>query len=213
MVRKFRDPGSGLSHLIGAVLSVIGLVVLLITTIPQGDVWKIASFAVFGASLILLYTTSAVYHIINASEKIIAFLRKLDHSMIYVLIAGTYTPICLTLLRGQTGYILLSLIWGLALAGILLQTLLIKVPRFVYTAIYIFMGWLVIFAFSPLLASTSWRAVSWLLAGGILYTLGAYIYARKKPNFIPGWLGFHELFHIFVILGSISHFIFVFKYC
>lgn len=213
MVRNFRDPGSGLSHLIGAILAIVGLVVMLIAVIPEGDIWQIISFSVFGMSLVLLYTTSAIYHISNGSKEKIARLRRLDHSMIYVLIAGTYTPICLTLLKGKTGYILLALIWALAILGIVLQTVLIRVPRFVYTFIYIVMGWLVVLAFSPLVKASSLEAIRWLISGGILYSLGAVIYARKKPNFIKDWLGFHEIFHIFVILGSLSHFIFIFKYC
>ncbi|MDD2431773.1 MAG: hemolysin III family protein [Firmicutes bacterium] len=213
MVSKFREPGNGLTHLVGAILSVVGLVFLLINAIPNRDPFQIISFSVFGISLILLYSTSATYHIVNASEKTVAFLRKLDHSMIYVLIAGTYTPICLTLLRGQTGYVLLSLIWAIAISGIVLQTFLIKVPRIVYTLTYIIMGWLAVFAFSPLLNAISLRALSWLIGGGVLYTIGALIYAIKRPNFIKKWLGFHEIFHIFVILGSISHFIFIFRYC
>ncbi|MDD4263197.1 MAG: hemolysin III family protein [Firmicutes bacterium] len=213
MVSKFREPGNGLTHLVGAILSVVGLVFLLINAIPNRDPLQIISFSVFGISLILLYSTSATYHIVNASEKTVAFLRKLDHSMIYVLIAGTYTPICLTLLRGQTGYVLLSLIWAIAISGIVLQTFLIKVPRIVYTLTYIIMGWLAVFAFSPLLNAISLRALSWLIGGGVLYTIGALIYAIKRPNFIKKWLGFHEIFHIFVILGSISHFIFIFRYC
>ncbi len=213
MVSNFRDPGSGLSHLMGAILAIIGLVVMLITVIPEGNIWQIISFSVFGVSLILLYTTSAIYHISNGSKEIIARLRRLDHSMIFVLIAGTYTPICLTLLRGKIGYLLLTLIWALALVGIVLQTILIRVPRFVYTLIYIVMGWLVVLAFSPLVEASSLKAIRWLILGGVFYSLGALIYARKKPNFIKDWLGFHEIFHIFVILGSLSHFIFIFKYC
>lgn len=209
MIKNFRDPGSALSHLIGAILSVIGLIVMLVYVIPQGDLWQIISFTVFGVSLILLYTTSTIYHISNGSEETIKRLRKLDHSMIYVLIAGTYTPICLTLLRGKTGFIMLGLIWFLAILGIVLQTLIIRVPRFVYTLIYIFMGWFVVFAFSPLLAASSWQAVKWLLLGGIMYTVGAYIYARKKPNFIEDWLDFYESFHLFVMLGNLFHFFYL----
>lgn len=213
MLSKFREPGNGLTHLIGAVLSVIGLVVLVARALPAGDPLQIFSFVVFGLSLILLYSTSATYHIINASKKTIAFFRKLDHGMIYVLIAGTYTPICLMLLRGPVGYTLLSLIWAIAICGIFLQTFLIKVPRWVYTLTYVLMGWLAVFALSPLVKATSLGSITLLLLGGVLYTIGAVIYATKKPNFFKGLVGFHEIFHVFVVLGSISHFMFIFLYC
>ncbi|HOL13445.1 MAG TPA: hemolysin III family protein [Bacillota bacterium] len=213
MLSKFREPGNGLTHLIGAVLSVIGLVVLVARALPVGDPLQIFSFVVFGLSLILLYSTSATYHIINASKKTIAFFRKLDHGMIYVLIAGTYTPICLMLLRGPVGYTLLSLIWAIAICGIFLQTFLIKVPRWVYTLTYVLMGWLAVFALSPLVKATSLGSITLLLLGGVLYTIGAVIYATKKPNFFKDLVGFHEIFHVFVVLGSISHFMFIFLYC
>ncbi|HOA91406.1 MAG: PAQR family membrane homeostasis protein TrhA [Bacillota bacterium] len=213
MLSKFREPGNGLTHLIGAVLSVIGLVVLVARALPAGDPLQIFSFVVFGLSLILLYSTSATYHIINASKKTIAFFRKLDHGMIYVLIAGTYTPICLMLLRGPVGYTLLSLIWAIAICGIFLQTFLIKVPRWVYTLTYVLMGWLAVFALSPLVKATSLGSITLLLLGGVLYTIGAVIYATKKPNFFKDLVGFHEIFHVFVVLGSISHFMFIFLYC
>lgn len=213
MLSKFREPGNGLTHLIGAVLSVIGLVVLVARALPAGDPLQIFSFVVFGLSLILLYSTSATYHIINASKKTIAFFRKLDHGMIYVLIAGTYTPICLMLLRGPVGYTLLSLIWAIAICGIFLQTFLIKVPRWVYTLTFVLMGWLAVFALSPLVKATSLGSITLLLLGGVLYTIGAVIYATKKPNFFKDLVGFHEIFHVFVVLGSISHFMFIFLYC
>lgn len=213
MLSKFREPGNGLTHLIGAVLSVIGLVVLVARALPAGDPLQIFSFVVFGLSLILLYSTSATYHIINASKKTIAFFRKLDHGMIYVLIAGTYTPICLMLLRGPVGYTLLSLIWAIAICGIFLQTFLIKVSRWVYTLTYVLMGWLAVFALSPLVKATSLGSITLLLLGGVLYTIGAVIYATKKPNFFKDLVGFHEIFHVFVVLGSISHFMFIFLYC
>jgi len=213
MLSKFREPGNGLTHLIVAVLSVIGLVVLVARALPAGDPLQIFSFVVFGLSLILLYSTSATYHIINASKKTIAFFRKLDHGMIYVLIAGTYTPICLMLLRGPVGYTLLSLIWAIAICGIFLQTFLIKVPRWVYTLTYVLMGWLAVFALSPLVKATSLGSITLLLLGGVLYTIGAVIYATKKPNFFKDLVGFHEIFHVFVVLGSISHFMFIFLYC
>ncbi|EYE88592.1 hemolysin [Fervidicella metallireducens AeB] len=213
LAKGFRDPGSGLSHLIGAVVSVIALVVMLFTAIERRDVWEIVSFSIFGASLIMLYTASSVYHIVNAPDEVIKVLRKLDHSMIYVLIAGTYTPICLILLRGKIGYIMLSVIWFLAITGIVCKMFFMNIPRWIYTTIYIIMGWLVVIAIVPLIKASSLTAVLWLVVGGVFYTTGGIIYILKKPNFIPKWFGFHEIFHIFIMLGSICHFIFIYKFC
>lgn len=213
MIEKFRDPASGFSHLMGAVLSVLGLILLLHTAIDNGNAWQIVSFSIFGASLILLYSTSATYHLVRASEKVINVLRKLDHIMIFILIAGTYTPISLILLRGAIGYTLISVIWSLALLGLLFKVFFLNAPRWLYTAIYITMGWLVIVAIFPLYQAVSLGALMWLVAGGVFYTVGGVIYGLKKPNLIPGWLGFHEIFHILIILGSLSHFYFIYKFC
>lgn len=213
MKKIFREPASGFSHLIGALLSVAALAVLLYVAIRNQDVWEIVSFSVFGASMILLYTASTVYHLVNSSEKVIRILQKLDHSMIFVLIAGTYTPVCLTLLRGATGYTLLSVIWSCALVGIVMKMFFFNIPRWLYTGIYIMMGWIAVFAVVPLYRAAGLQAILWLLAGGILYTVGGIIYAIKRPNIIPDWLGFHEIFHIFVILGSVSHFVMILKFC
>lgn len=213
MVKNFRDPGSALSHLIGAIISVVGLGLLLYTSISNNNAREIVSFSIFGASLILLYTASSVYHIVKGSDKVIKVLRKIDHSMIYVLIAGTYTPICLILLRGKLGYTMLSVIWILAIIGIITKIFFINIPRWIYTAIYIIMGWIVVLAVIPLSKAASIKAVLWLFVGGVFYTIGGVIYALKKPNFIPKWLGFHEIFHIFILLGSISHFVFIYNFC
>ncbi|MGF7058787.1 PAQR family membrane homeostasis protein TrhA [Brassicibacter mesophilus] len=213
MVKNFRDPGSALSHLIGAIISVVGLGLLLYTSISNNNAREIVSFSIFGASLILLYTASSVYHIVKGSDKVIKVLRKIDHSMIYVLIAGTYTPICLILLRGKLGYTMLSVIWTLAIIGIITKIFFINIPRWIYTAIYIIMGWIVVLAVIPLSKAASIKAVLWLFVGGVFYTIGGVIYALKKPNFIPKWLGFHEIFHIFILLGSISHFVFIYNFC
>lgn len=210
---KFREPASGFSHLFGALLSVGALVVLLYVAIVNKDVWEIVSFSIFGSSLILLYSASATYHLVNSSDKVIKLLRKLDHSMIFILIAGTYTPICLIMLRGTIGYTLLSIVWSCAILGIIFKFLFINIPRWLYTGVYLVMGWIAVFVIVPLYRAEGWAAVLWLLLGGLFYTAGGIIYAIKRPNIIPKWLGFHEIFHIFIILGSISHFIMVLKFC
>ena len=213
MGKFFREPASGLSHLAGALLSVAGLILLLYAAITNRDVWQIVSFSIFGASMILLYSASSAYHLVNASEKAIRILQKIDHSMIFVLIAGTYTPICLTLLRGRLGYWLLALIWSCAAAGIVMKMFFFDIPRLLYTGVYLIMGWIAVFVIVPLYRAGGPLPLIWLLAGGLFYTAGGIIYAIKKPNILPGWLGFHELFHIFVILGSTAHYVMILRFC
>ena len=210
MSRVLRDPASGLSHLAGVALSVVGLVVLLRVAVGNHDPWQIVSFAIFGGSLILLYSASAIYHLLNVPARAGVVLRKLDHIMIFVLIAGTYTPVCLIALRGPAGYAMLAVIWALAVAGVFFKVYYLNAPRWAYTGIYLLMGWICVFAIVPLSRAVGVRRLMWLFAGGAFYSVGAVIYGLKKPNLIPGWLGFHEIFHIFIILGSLSHFYFVY---
>ena len=165
MGRFFREPASGFSHLAGAVLSVAALVSLLYVAISNRDVWQIVSFSIFGASMILLYSASATYHLVNASEKVVKILQKIDHSMIFVLIAGTYTPICLTLLRGRLGYWLLALIWSSAAAGIVMKMFFFDIPRLLYTGIYLIMGWIAVFVIVPLYRAGGPLPLVWLLIG------------------------------------------------
>ena len=213
MGKFFREPASGFSHLVGALLSVAGLISLLYVAISNRDVWQIVSFSIFGASMILLYSASATYHLVNASERAVRILQKIDHSMIFVLIAGTYTPICLTLLRGRLGYSLLALIWSSAAAGIVMKMFFFDIPRLLYTGIYLIMGWIAVFVIVPLYRAGGPLPLIWLLIGGLMYTAGGIIYAVKKPDIFPGWLGFHEIFHIFVILGSAAHYVMILRFC
>ena len=154
-MRKKPDVFSGVSHLIGAVLSLAALVALVTVAAHYGSVWHVVSFAIFGASLIMLYTASTLYHLIPAGPKWITILRKLDHSMIFVLIAGSYTPYCLVALRGPWGYGLLSAVWGIATLGIVLKIIWLGAPRWLYTGLYLFMGWLVVVAIE--IGRASWR--------------------------------------------------------
>jgi len=209
---KIKDPVSGFSHLLGAVLSVAGLYYLVRYAAINGTVWHIVSFAIFGASLILLYTASTIYHLLVVSEKGSIILRKIDHMMIYVLIAGTYTPVCLIPLRGGWGWSLLISIWGIAMAGIILKMLWLNAPRWLYTFFYLVMGWLIVIAFVPLIRTMPVAAMMWLIAGGLLYTVGAVIYGTKWPRFKSKVFGFHEVFHIFVLYGSFCHFWLMFRY-
>lgn len=201
-----KDLVSALSHLVGAVLSIVGLVVLVYSAAVYASVWHVVSFSIYGASLILLYTASTIYHAIPVSDRWNRILRKIDHSMIYVLIAGSYTPICLVALKGSWGWSLFGSIWGLTIVGILLKVVWLDAPRWLSTLIYTFMGWLVAIASVPLVRTLSWGGMFWLLGGGILYTIGAVIYGTKWPRITSKVFGFHEIFHIFILAGSFMHF-------
>lgn len=216
-MKKIKDPISGFSHLIGALLSIVGLVLLIVFASKYGEgAWDIISFSIFGAGLILLYTFSSLYHLLNLKEKATTILRKFDHIMIYILIAATYTPICLGPLRGPWGWTILGIVWGLAIVGIILTSVWINAPRLLTTAIYLAMGWTVIVAIYPIITIfSSLNALGslwWLVAGGILYTIGAIIYGLKWPHFKNPYFGFHELFHLFILFGSFCHFWFIFHY-
>jgi hemolysin III len=202
-----------LTHLAGAILSFAGLLAMVIkASLTTSSPLAITAVAIFGISLMLLYSASATYHMVIAKDKVIAFLRKLDHSMIYVLIAGSYTPFCLITLNGVTGWVLFSIVSAVALSGILFKMIWFSCPRWLSTALYIAMGWIIVFAFSPLSESLSSTGVMLLLLGGILYTVGGVIYAIK-PKFLEfKHLGFHEIFHIFIMMGSMAHFLCVFMY-
>ena len=209
---KVKDPFSGFSHLAGALLSIAGLCLLVRYASENGTVWHIVSFSIFGASLILLYTASSIYHLLVVSEKGTRILRKIDHMMIYVLIAGTYTPVCLIPLRGGWGWSLLISIWSIAMVGVILKVLWFNAPRWLYTFFYLLMGWLIVIAFIPLVRTMPMAAMLWLIAGGLLYTVGAIIYGTKWPRLKSKVFGFHEVFHIFVLCGSFCHFWMMFKY-
>ncbi|MBG9588646.1 PAQR family membrane homeostasis protein TrhA [Cytobacillus firmus] len=208
-----REPINGLTHLAGAILSFAGLLAMVIkASLTTSSPIAITAVAIFGISLMLLYSASATYHMVIAKDKVIAFLRKLDHSMIYVLIAGSYTPFCLITLNGVTGWVLFGIVTAVALSGILFKMIWFNCPRWLSTALYIAMGWIIVFAFSPLSESLSFSGVLLLLLGGILYTIGGVIYA-VKPKFLEfQHMGFHEIFHIFIMMGSMAHFLCVFMY-
>jgi len=208
-----REPINGLTHLIGAILSFVALIAMVIkTTLSNPSPINLLAVIVFGISLMLLYSASATYHMVIASEKVIKFLRKLDHSMIFILIAGSYTPLCLIALNGVSGWVMFSIVMAIAICGVLFKMIWFNCPRWLSTSIYVGMGWISLFIISPLSQSISSRGVFWLLLGGVFYTIGAIIYGTK-PKFLQfKHLGFHEIFHIFILLGSLSHFLCVFKY-
>lgn len=203
---RLKDPGSAITHLIGAVLSVMGLVALVTLAARRGTPWHVVSFSVFGASLVLLYTASTLYHSLRVPPRAAVALRKLDHSMIFVLIAGTYTPFTLLPLRGPWGWSLLGVAWGVAVLGIVVKLFWLDAPRWLYTTVYVLMGWMVVVALGPLVRAAPLPATIWLGVGGLFYTLGAALYASRWPNPWPGKFGFHEIWHLFVLAGSVAHF-------
>ena len=213
---KLRDPLSGLTHCIAAGLSLIGLVVLIVFAAIWGNAYHIVSFTIFGIALVLLYLFSTLYHWLNISEKGILIFRKFDHIMIYVLIAASYTPVCLTALRGPWGWTIFGLIWGFAVLGTILSAIWIKAPRALTTTIYIMMGWTVLIALYPLINAFKQAnllySLLWLVTGGVLYTIGGIIYGLKIPKKKLGKWGFHEIFHVFIMLGSSCHYWFILHY-
>lgn len=215
---KLKDPVSGLTHLAGAIASVVGLVFLILQAVSNSSEigWDVVSVSIFGTGLILLYTFSSLYHLLNVGEKATTILRKFDHIMIYILIAATYTPICLGPLRGPWGWSIFGIVWGLAIIGTILTIVWLNAPRWLTTGIYLAMGWTVIIAIYPIITIFTelgqLTSLWWLLAGGISYTIGAIIYGLKWPHFKNNYFGFHELFHLFVILGSLCHYWFILHY-
>lgn len=207
-----KDPGSALTHFIGMVLAIFAATPLIIKATQESKL-HVFSFTIFIVSMILLYGASTVYHTFDISAKINTLLKKCDHMMIFVMIAGSYTPICLIVLKGITGIALFIIIWSMALLGITLKAFWVTCPKWFSSLIYIAMGWTCIFSMSQITAALPDGAFSWLLAGGILYTIGGIIYALKLPIFNNKHKNFgsHEVFHIFVMLGSICHF--VMMYC
>ncbi|ALC85749.1 hemolysin [Bacillus sp. FJAT-22090] len=213
MNQYIREPFNGLSHLFGAILSLLGLTAMLVKVTINGDSFlTFIAIIIFGVSMILLYSSSATYHMVIAKDSIIQFLRRLDHSMIYLLIAGTYAPFCLITLKGTTGYILFIIISIIALCGILFKMMWFNCPRWISTALYIGMGWIIVFLASPLSEKIGTQGILYLIIGGVLYTIGGIIYGLKPKIAFIKKLGFHEIFHIFILLGTLFHFICVFSY-
>jgi len=194
-----------ISHAIGLVLSIVALVLLVVFSSLKGNAWHIVSFSIYGASLIVLYAASTFYHYVQ-NPKLRYKLNIFDHSAIYVLIAGTYTPFTLVVLKGWVGWTIFGVSWGLAFAGIVLKLFFTGKYDKISTFAYVLMGWVVIFAIKPLVQNLPFEGLMWLLAGGIFYTVGAVLYSIKNLKYN------HAIFHIFVLLGSFAHFIAVFFY-
>jgi len=196
---------NSISHLIGAALALVGLVLLVVLAARQGDPWKIVSFSIYGTTLLLLYTFSALYHSLHGKAKKV--FRKFDHFSIYLLIAGTYTPFTLITLRGGCGWSIFGAIWSLAILGIVLDSLPQKGKRVLPVIIYIFMGWFILIALGPLLRTLPLMGFAWLLLGGAFYTIGVIFYALDERV-----RHFHGIWHLFVLAGSLSHYFTVLFY-
>lgn len=209
---RAREPFSSYSHFVGAVLSGIGLFAMLLRLMLDDTVSGQLAVAavVFCLSLIALYSASSIYHFSGRGEAVLRRLKKLDHSMIYVLIAGSYTPIVLRYMPAPRSYLFLGAIWLIALSGIAIKLLWIDAPRLLGTALYLALGWAIALDFGVVLSMPD-PAIFLLAAGGLSYTVGGIVYITKKPN-IGAVLGFHELFHLFVIAGSLCHYLMVFWY-
>lgn len=205
MLKKLREPVNGLTHFFAAIVAAIGLVILLI--VGWSTPAKIISLLIYGVSLIGMFSASAAYHMVRAKDKALEVFRKIDHSAIYLLIAGTYTPICVNAFSGFWKWGMLAIIWSLALIGIGIKIFIIKSPRWLNAGIYLVMGWLAFAAVGEMLATLPAWALTWLIVGGVIYTLGAVVYITKIMDFRPGIFGFHEVWHIFVILAALAHYI------
>jgi hemolysin III len=214
MYTKLKDPGSAITHLIAMVGALICGCPLIVKSVKSGNHMVIFSMTIFICSMILLYAASTLYHSLDISTKVNLVFRRIDHAMIFILIAGSYTPICLLVLRPEKGIPLLLFIWLAAIAGIVLKIFFINCPHWVSSVLYIAMGWTCVFVFRPLLATLPSAAFGWLLAGGIIYTIGGVLYGLKLKVFekLPANFGSHEIFHLFIMGGSICHFIFMYVY-
>ena len=209
-----KDPGSAITHFIGMLMAIFAAVPLLIKAAREPDHIYLISLSIYALSLILLYAASTTYHTFDVSERVNTILKKIDHMMISVLIAGSYTPVCLIVLKGRTGLILLAVVWSIAIAGIMIKAFWVYCPKWVSSVLYIGMGWTCVLAFTQILNNMSPAAFGWLLAGGIIYTVGGVIYALKLPIFNNRHKNFgsHEIFHLFVMGGSACHFVVMYAF-
>jgi hemolysin III len=210
IARWIKEPFCSLSHLVGAALSVAGLVVLLGAT--SGRPWHVTSVAIYGASLILLYVASTLCHAVHCSPKTGQRLDAFDHAAIFLLIAGTYTPLCLVTLRGPWGWTILAVEWALAVVGIVLVMLGQVRAQWPRVAVYLAMGWIAMVAVVPLMQLLPGWAIFWMLAGGLLYTLGAILYAMDWPHLWPGKFHAHDLWHVLVLAASACHFVMILRF-
>ncbi|MDD3251352.1 MAG: hemolysin III family protein [Lachnospiraceae bacterium] len=211
---KIKDPGSALTHFIAMLLALSATAPLIIKAAHEPGYTHVLALSIFITSMILLYAASTTYHALDISPKVNQILRKVDHMMIFILIAGTYTPVCMLVLGDSTGWKMLALVWGIAIVGMIINALWITCPKWFSSLIYIAMGWICVLAFGKITAALPASAFGWLLAGGIIYTVGGVIYALKLPIFNNRFKNFgsHEIFHLFVMGGSLCHYIMMYAF-
>ena len=209
-----REPGSALTHFIAMLLALCAAVPLLVRAAVHSGVKSLTAMTVFMISMVLLYAASTIYHSVNCSGRILRIFRKMDHMMIFILIAGTYTPVCLLTLPKPSGLMLLAAVWGIALVGIFIKGFWITCPKWFSSVLYIAMGWSCLSVLGQLFSLLPLHAFLWLLAGGLIYTAGGIIYALRLPLFDARhpMFGLHEIFHLFVMAGSLCVFVFMFCY-
>lgn len=213
MEKYLREPINGLTHFIGAVLSLFALIAMLIKAyLSESSAITLGSVLFFGISMILLYSASATYHSVKASEKVIKMLKRLDHSMIFILIAGSYAPFCLVALNGKIGINLFMAVTICAIIGIAFKLCWVTCPRWLSSTMYIGIGWFAIGAIYPMSQVLAPLGLVWLIFGGLMYTIGGVIYALKSEKIRIGIFGRHEIFHVFIMFGTLCHFICVFTY-
>lgn len=215
-IKRLKDPGSAITHFVAMLMAAFSAVPLVVKALYSGTN-VVASCVVFIISMVLLYGASTMYHSVDMGERVNRILKKLDHAMIFVLIAGSYTPVCLLVIGGKTGVTLLAMVWSVGILGIIFKMCWINCPKWLSSVMYIAMGWMCVLAFTPIMNNMSDEAFAWLLVGGIIYTIGGVLYAIKTPkvrafNERHHYFGTHEIFHIFVMLGSLCHFVMVYGY-
>ena len=211
--RYLREPVNSLSHFVGIILSLVGLSALMVSS--AGEPWRLTSFAIYGVSSVLLYTSSTLLHSLKVKAQAERWLLRLDHAAIFVMISGSYTPIALITLREHSpawGWTLFGMVWGISVLGIIFKLFWLDAPRWLSTGLYLLLGWLAVVAINPLLHALPTGGLLWLVAGGLFYSVGAVVFILERPNFYPGVLGHHELWHFLVLAGSISHFLTLFFY-
>ena len=209
---SLREPMSGLTHCAGAILAMAGLVILLIDASMNLTPWHLAGYAVFGIGMVLLYAVSTLFHWLTLSREGFARLRKLDHIMIFIFIAATYTPFCIVPFRGAFGWTILACIWTIAVLGAVFKVFWIHVPKGLCVMLYLFAGWFCLVGAGTILRVLQPWAIFWLIAGGASYCTGALFYLLDKHDERPPLFGYHDVFHVLVMLGSSAHFWVVYRY-
>ncbi len=197
---------NAITHLGAAVFALLGSAVLITESAARGLPWHVVGFSVYGASLVGLFVASTLHHGVNAGPRMERWLRTLDYLAIFLLIAGTFTPVCLTIARGPFGWSLLGVVWGVALGGMALRMIRPDLPGWVTSTLYVCLGWLGTMLAPSVLAATGWPGLALLAAGGLLYTGGVAIFALERPNPWPGRFGFHEIWHLLVIAAAACHY-------